>query len=264
MTMILGQTLRELREAKGMTVEQLADLMNVVPRTIYKWEGSETLPPYDVLARLTQFLDCSLEIKGDELIVKTIDKTIKEAQLMGLTLIEEKEDVRFFEDKKGHRYYSLQEGPIEPVVKGATQYQEIDQLNGFSIKYELNGYEGFSVWDSWNRMVRDQFWSLKAVRQYIENVLTPTLDVRSEIETFMEDNAKEMAECHLDAWYSRYQAYDDLSDVSFDLNVNYDISSEYEFVQDELGLELTSDEETYVFQCFHQAVLDELKHKRWK
>ena len=131
--------------------------------------------------------------------------------------------MRFFEDKKGHRYYSLQEGPIEPVVKGATQYQEIDQLNGFSIKYELNGYEGFSVWDSWNRMVRDQFWSLKAVRQYIENVLTPTLDVRSEIETFMEDNAKEMAECHLDAWYSRYQAYDDLSDVSFDLNVNYDI-----------------------------------------
>ena len=43
-----------------------------------------------------------------------------------------------------------------------------------------------------------------------------------------------------------------------------DISVEYAFVQDELGLNLTSDEEAYVFQCFHQAVWDELKHKRWK
>lgn len=44
----------------------------------------------------------------------------------------------------------------------------------------------------------------------------------------------------------------------------YNISAEYTFVQDELGLNLTSDEEAYVFQCFHQAVWDELKHKRWK
>lgn len=61
--------IRELREAKGLRQNQLAESMGEIPSVICNWEKEVALPKTRQLPRLAQVLECSI----DELFVPIED-----------------------------------------------------------------------------------------------------------------------------------------------------------------------------------------------
>lgn len=70
-----------------------------------------------------------------------------------------------------------------------------------------------------------------------------------------EQFVKDLAESHLDAWKDRY-FLKSRSAMKFDLEVNHDDSLEIEYVEEQLGRELTDKERGIVSKKFIRAVLD--------
>jgi len=56
---LLGRRIRELRKRKGLTQEQLAELIGIEPRNLLKIENAHTFPRAQTLQNLTKFLNCS-------------------------------------------------------------------------------------------------------------------------------------------------------------------------------------------------------------
>lgn len=52
--------LRQLREKAGLTVEELAERMEIVPRTVFRWESQETEPKLDQMFALAKVLKVSI------------------------------------------------------------------------------------------------------------------------------------------------------------------------------------------------------------
>lgn len=64
-----GQRIRELRIARQITVEELADFMGFEgARAIYKWQAGQTLPSVDNLFALSRVLHTTIEdiLVGDD------------------------------------------------------------------------------------------------------------------------------------------------------------------------------------------------------
>lgn len=59
-TYVTGATIRQLRERKGMTQAALADIIDVSPKTISKWETAKGLPDISLLDAIASALDVSL------------------------------------------------------------------------------------------------------------------------------------------------------------------------------------------------------------
>jgi len=57
----MNMTLAELREAKGMTVEELAKELKVCRMTVYLWETGNTMPTAKNLRKLAEFYELSME-----------------------------------------------------------------------------------------------------------------------------------------------------------------------------------------------------------
>ena len=57
----IGTFLKELRNGKGITQEQLADRFYVSRRTVSRWETGSNLPDLDVLVELADFYDVSID-----------------------------------------------------------------------------------------------------------------------------------------------------------------------------------------------------------
>ncbi len=65
---MLGQKIRDLRKEKGMTQEELAVRLNVVRQTISKWEKGLSVPDAEMLVRLAEVLDVSVnELLGADI-----------------------------------------------------------------------------------------------------------------------------------------------------------------------------------------------------
>ena len=62
----IGQDLKEARLKKGLTGEQLAELLSVTEQTVSQWEADESFPDIEALIRLSDILDLDL----DELLKK--------------------------------------------------------------------------------------------------------------------------------------------------------------------------------------------------
>ena len=60
-TIKFGQFLKELRKTKGLTQEQLAQVINVTNRTVSRWETGTNLPDIDVLILLSEFYNVSID-----------------------------------------------------------------------------------------------------------------------------------------------------------------------------------------------------------
>ena len=58
---MVGKNIKRLREAKGMTQEQLAEKLNVTRQAVSNWENEKTQPDIDTLHKISQELDCSIE-----------------------------------------------------------------------------------------------------------------------------------------------------------------------------------------------------------
>ncbi len=58
---LVGDKIRNLRKAAGMTQEELAERMNVSPQAVSKWENGHCLPETAVLPRLARILGSSID-----------------------------------------------------------------------------------------------------------------------------------------------------------------------------------------------------------
>ena len=59
-TYVTGSTIRQLREAKGLTQAELAEMLSVSAKTISKWETAKGLPDISLLEPLAAQLGVSV------------------------------------------------------------------------------------------------------------------------------------------------------------------------------------------------------------
>lgn len=66
--MALGETLTDLRKAKGLSQEQLAEELDITRQTISKWELNQSTPDINYLVQLSDFFCVSTDylIKGEQ------------------------------------------------------------------------------------------------------------------------------------------------------------------------------------------------------
>lgn len=74
--MELGQRLYELRKKKGLSQEQVADILDVTRQTISKWETGQTYPDYEKLVPISKLYEISL----DELANNTAEDNLYEKE----------------------------------------------------------------------------------------------------------------------------------------------------------------------------------------
>ena len=57
----IGGFLRELRGEKGLTQEQLAELLGVSNRSVSRWENGRNMPDFDLLMQIARYYEVSVE-----------------------------------------------------------------------------------------------------------------------------------------------------------------------------------------------------------
>lgn len=93
----MGETIAELRKARGMTQKELAEQMNVTDKAVSKWERDLSCPDINSVPRLAEVLGVSVEDlmnvsktekhPGDEL-AKALDIALKAVPLaMGIAVV---------------------------------------------------------------------------------------------------------------------------------------------------------------------------------
>lgn len=71
-TYVTGAAIKRLRETKGLTQAQLADVIGVSDKTVSKWETAKGLPDISLIEPLAKALDVSvLELMSGETVVNT-------------------------------------------------------------------------------------------------------------------------------------------------------------------------------------------------
>lgn len=78
----MGTYLKELRKAKGITQEQLADKFYVSRRTVSRWETGANMPEIEIMIELADYYEVDLKdlLKGERK-DDTMDKDIKETAM---------------------------------------------------------------------------------------------------------------------------------------------------------------------------------------
>ena len=75
----IGNFLRTLRKEKGLTQEQLAEIMGVAGRTVSRWETASNMPDLSILIQLAEYYDVEVkEILDGERRSGTMEKELKE------------------------------------------------------------------------------------------------------------------------------------------------------------------------------------------
>lgn len=75
----IGRFLKELRKAKNLTQEQLAERLNISGRTVSRWETGNNMPDISLLVELAELYDVSIpEIIDGERKSETMEKEVKE------------------------------------------------------------------------------------------------------------------------------------------------------------------------------------------
>ena len=81
--LIIGEMLRDARLKRGMTLEQIADKLNVTPKTIQRYEFGERKIKMDILVNLTSILGLDYSSFLKEAQIKQLGKDFsKEAYFL--------------------------------------------------------------------------------------------------------------------------------------------------------------------------------------
>ena len=72
--MDFGNNIKEFRTKKGMTQKDLADVLNVTPQAVSRWENNEVEPSISTINQMAELFDCSI----DELFGKTKKEETKQ------------------------------------------------------------------------------------------------------------------------------------------------------------------------------------------
>ncbi|MCR4955430.1 MAG: helix-turn-helix domain-containing protein [Lachnospiraceae bacterium] len=91
----IGNFLKRLRKEKGITQEQMAEVLNVSGRTVSRWENGKNMPDISLLVDIAQFYEVSIsEIIGGERKSEIMNKEEKEiAEKMSDYATAEKEKI---------------------------------------------------------------------------------------------------------------------------------------------------------------------------
>lgn len=91
----IGGFLRELRKAKGITQEQLAEALHVSSRTVSRWETGSNMPDISILVDLADYYDVSIPeiINGERKSETMNDEERKIARTMSDYATTEKENI---------------------------------------------------------------------------------------------------------------------------------------------------------------------------
>lgn len=57
----IGLFLKELRKEKGLTQEQLSEILGVTNRSISRWENGVNMPDFDLVIEIANYFDVSME-----------------------------------------------------------------------------------------------------------------------------------------------------------------------------------------------------------
>lgn len=78
----IGGFLKELRKDKGITQEQLAEILNVSNRTVSRWETGSSMPDLSVLIELADYYDVEIReiLDGERKSEKMADETRDDVQ----------------------------------------------------------------------------------------------------------------------------------------------------------------------------------------
>lgn len=77
-----------------------------------------------------------------------------------LTFVELNGDIAFYEDSEGNQFQQIKTGELFPVVDGEMQYKEIYTLGNYTLKYNLNGVDGFAIFKG-EGILEAGVWNLK-------------------------------------------------------------------------------------------------------
>ena len=78
----IGQFLRECRKEKGITQEQLAEMLGVTNRSVSRWENGSNLPDLDILIEMADYYDVELrELLDGERKSEKMNKELEETVL---------------------------------------------------------------------------------------------------------------------------------------------------------------------------------------
>ena len=78
----IGAFLKQLRNEKGMTQEQLAEVLGVSGRTVSRWETGTNLPDLSILVQISEYYDVEIkEILNGERKSENMDNELKETLL---------------------------------------------------------------------------------------------------------------------------------------------------------------------------------------
>lgn len=90
----IGALFKKLRNEKGLTQEQFAEVVNVSNRTVSRWENGNNMPDLDVLIQISDYYEIDLrelldgERKGEKMnkeledtVLKAVDYTNSETEL---------------------------------------------------------------------------------------------------------------------------------------------------------------------------------------
>ena len=57
----IGRFLKKLRNEKGLTQEQFAEIINVSNRSVSRWENGVNMPDFDLLMQIAEYFDVHIE-----------------------------------------------------------------------------------------------------------------------------------------------------------------------------------------------------------
>ena len=77
--------------------------------------------------------------------------------------------------------------------------------------------------------------------------------IKKDLSRFVRNNIESIVENHLECWQQRYYRMR-LSDIINDLGINYDYSGDLEYVSEEIGRDLTLDEQCYYMRMFERTL----------
>ena len=81
MKMMLAENVRRFRKERGLTQEQLSEVLGVTAGAVYKWEASLSVPDLDLILEMADFFDVSVDVLlGYEMKDNRLDATVKRLQ----------------------------------------------------------------------------------------------------------------------------------------------------------------------------------------
>ena len=120
----IGKQISSLRKGKGLTGEKLAEILQISPQAISKWENGKCLPETMLLPELAKALDCNIDTllmpKDDTYGVEENDKVINFYETVNESVRLEKQTLEFTRSKQIISRYIFSENMEIADIGGGT------------------------------------------------------------------------------------------------------------------------------------------------